>query len=274
MFRFRNQYLERVTIKRIFSSAKSEALSDKHALTTLFIATIPSFEHIHQLHRACLLGRGKGHGLLKCLVGLACPILLRRLLLFGCGGHARALIDIIESTTEWQIAGLVNQSVDERSDVLGYPVIGSDSDLASLRKEADSAVLAFGHFGNAAPRRSLAARLSEAGFTFPAIISAHAIVSRHTRVGEGTTIGHGVIVNAGASIGNHCIINSRALIEHDVSVEHHCHVSTGVMINGGAHVGEGSFIGSGTMVRECIVLPSHTILSAGKRIMGWPMREN
>lgn len=194
-----------------------------------------------------------------------------RLLLIGSGGHARALIDIIESASDWQIVGLVGQSTEIGAKVFGYPVLGCDDNLVDLRDHADGAILALGHLGSATKRQDLAQRLQALDFITPPIVSAHAIVSPHASLGPGTTVGHGAIVNAGARVGSHCIINSKALIEHDATIGDHCHVSTGVLINGGVSIGNASFIGSGSMIREGLVLPSQTVISAGKRVMGWPL---
>jgi sugar O-acyltransferase (sialic acid O-acetyltransferase NeuD family) len=196
---------------------------------------------------------------------------MKPLLLIGCGGHARSLIDVIETSGQWRIDGLVGLPAQVGSSVLGYQVIASDAELAELRLRCDAAVLAIGQLPDPAPRQRLAAQLQRLGFYSPLVISQHAHVSRHARLGPGTVVGHGVIVNAAAIVGAHCILNSRALIEHDAQIGDHCHVSTGVLINGGVRLGSGSFIGSGAMLREGLQLPPGTVISAGKRVMGWPL---
>lgn len=193
------------------------------------------------------------------------------LLLIGCGGHARALIDLIETTRQWQIHGLVGLPEQMGSQVLGYSVVGTDAQLKELRQQCDYAVLAVGQLADPLPRRRLARNLHELAFQTPVLISPHAHVSRHALIGSGTVVNHGVIVNAGAVVGAHCIINSRALIEHDVQIGEHCHISTGALINGGVSVGPGSFIGSGAMLREGLEIPPGSVISAGKRVMGWPL---
>lgn len=198
---------------------------------------------------------------------------MKPLLLIGCGGHARSLIELIESAVGWQIHGLVGLPEQVGSRVLGYPVIGCDNDLPELREECPSAVLAIGQLPDSAQRVRLSKHLEQFGFQCPVLVSPHAVVSRHAQLGPGTTVGHGVIVNAGVVVGSHCILNSRALLEHDVQVGHHCHISTGVLVNGGVTVGSGSFIGSGAMIREELNLPPLTVIGAGKRVMGWPMRD-
>ena len=198
---------------------------------------------------------------------------MKPLLLIGCGGHARSLIELIESTADWKIHGLVGLPEQTGTRVLGYPVLCCDDDLPVLKEECSTAVLAIGQLPDSARRARLAQQLEQCGFQFPVLISPHAVVSRHAQLGPGTTVGHGVIVNAGAVVGDHCIINTRALIEHDVHIGHHCHISTGVLVNGGVSVGSGSFIGSGTMIREGVHLPPLTVITAAKRVMGWPLRD-
>ena len=198
---------------------------------------------------------------------------MNSLLLIGCGGHARSLIELIESIGDWQIFGLVGLPEQVGSRVLGYSVIGCDHDLPSLREECLAAVLAIGQLPNSSLRVRLSRQLELIGFQSPSLISPYAVVSRHAQLGRGSTVGHGVIVNAGSVIGDHCIINSRALIEHDVRIGHYCHVSTAAIVNGGVQIGSDSFIGSGAMIREGLSLPPLTVVGAGKRVMGWPLRD-
>ena len=194
------------------------------------------------------------------------------LLLIGCGGHARSLIDVVESSGRWHVLGLVGLPEQMGEEVLGYPVLGCDQDLSSLHQQCTHALLAVGQIGLSAQRQRLGAELKRLEFTLPVVISGHAHVSRHAQIGAGTSVGHGVIVNAGASVGDYCILNSNSLIEHDAVIGDCCHISTGALVNGGVRIGEGGFIGSGAVLREGLNLPPHTVISAGKRVMGWPMR--
>ena len=195
------------------------------------------------------------------------------LLLIGCGGHARSLIDVVESSGRWHVLGLVGLPDQVGEDMLGYPVLGSDQDLPSLRQQCNHALLAIGQIGLSTQRKRLAAELERLEFALPVVISGRAHVSRHAQLGSGTSVGHGVIVNAGASVGDYCILNSNALIEHDAVIGHYCHICTGALVNGGTRIGIDSFIGSGAVLREGLNLPPQTVISAGKRVMGWPMRE-
>ena len=196
------------------------------------------------------------------------------LLLIGCGGHARSLIDVVESSSRWHVLGLVGLPEQVGEEVLGYPVLGCDEDLPSLRQQCTNVLLAVGQIGFSTQRQRLVAKLEGLNFLMPVVISGRAHVSHHAQLGSGCSVGHGVIVNAGSKVGDYSILNSNALIEHDAVIGNYCHISTGALVNGGTKIGSNSFIGSGVVLRDGLNLPPRTVISAGKRVMGWPMRED
>ncbi len=198
---------------------------------------------------------------------------MKDLIILGAGGHARSIIDIIESTSEWQICGLIGKNNEIGKKILGYKVLGNDTKLNSLRKHCNHAVIAIGQIKSCELRKKLALKLKSLGYKLPVIASQFSVVSKHSIIGEGTTIGHGAVVNANVKIGNNCIINSLSLIEHDSVIEDFCHISTGTLINGGVTIGKESFVGSNSMIRENIVIPSHTIIGASRKIMEWPSND-
>ncbi len=188
------------------------------------------------------------------------------ILLIGAGGHSHACIDAIEQQGRFRIFGLVCAPGDERSDCLGYPVLGSDDDLPTLRLNCANALVAAGQIGTPTLRQRLFRQLQSLGFTLPVIVSSHAYVSRHARVGVGTLVMHGAIINAGACVGANCIINSRALVEHETRVGDHCHISTGAILNGDVKVGDCSFIGSGSVVREGLTIGAGCLIGMGQTV--------
>ena len=192
---------------------------------------------------------------------------MNKLLLIGCGGHAKSIIDLVEENINWEIFGLIGLKHEVGSSILGYEVIGSDSDLKDLKNICPNAFLSIGQIKNAKNRKILAEKLNKFEFFFPTLISPKGYVSNHAILGEGTSIGHGAIINAGSNIGKNCIVNSNSLIEHDCVIEDFCHVSTGAIINGGVKIGSGSFIGSGSIIREGISIPEESVITAGSRIM-------
>ncbi|MEA1988467.1 MAG: NeuD/PglB/VioB family sugar acetyltransferase [Pseudomonadota bacterium] len=188
---------------------------------------------------------------------------MNQLLLIGAGGHCKACIDVIEQIGEWQIAGIIDRKDSGVKEVLGYPVIGCDDDLAELKKQYEYAFVTVGQIRSADLKMKLFNQLKTIGFKQPGLVSPLAYVSKHATIGEGTIVMHYSIVNAAAKVGDNCIINSKALIEHDAVVESHCHISTVATINGGVIVGGQSFIGSHATTKQTITIPPKSFIKAG-----------
>jgi sugar O-acyltransferase (sialic acid O-acetyltransferase NeuD family) len=188
---------------------------------------------------------------------------MKEIILIGGGGHCKSVIDVIEQEGQFQIAGIIDKAELFENNVLGYPVIGNDSDLEGLAKKYSHALVTIGQIKSPEPRKNLFNLAIKAGFIIPSIISPMAYVSKHAFIGNGVVVMHGVIINANASIGDNCIINSKALIEHDSKVYENCHISTNTTINGGVIIESGCFIGSGSILRESITINKNSFIKAG-----------
>ncbi|MDY6867882.1 MAG: acetyltransferase [Chloroflexota bacterium] len=189
------------------------------------------------------------------------------LLLVGGGGHCRSCIEVIETNSEYDIAGIVLPDIKNSQPILGYPVIGVDDELEQLLSETPRALISVGQIKSPDVRIRLFEKLIQLRAEMPVVIASTAYCSRHAYIGYGTILMHGVIVNAAANIGENCIINSQSLVEHDSQIEPHCHIATGARINGGVHVGMGTFIGSGAIIRENVRIGSRVVIGAGQVIL-------
>jgi sugar O-acyltransferase (sialic acid O-acetyltransferase NeuD family) len=185
------------------------------------------------------------------------------LLLVGGGGHCHSCIEAIESGGKYSIMGIIGLTADIGQTVLGYQVVGTDSDLSKMASEAYYAIVTLGQIKSPQPRMRLFEIVRDLRMVTPAISASTAIISRHARVGVGSIVMHGALLNAGSQIGENSIINSHALIEHDVRVGDHSHISTAAILNGGVEVGCGTFIGSGAVVHQCVRIGNNAIVGAG-----------
>ena len=191
---------------------------------------------------------------------------MKNIILIGGGGHCKSVIDVIEQEGRFEISGIIDKPELLGSRILGYPVIGNDSDLEVLAKKYQYALITVGQIKSPELRISLFDSAVKAGFLLATIISPRAYVSKHAEIGQGTVVIHDAIVNANASIGDNCIINSKALIEHDCSISKHCHISTNATINGGVTVESGCFIGSGSTTKESITIGEKSFIKAGSLV--------
>lgn len=190
------------------------------------------------------------------------------LILIGGGGHCRSCIDVIESGGQYRIKGVLDLPEQVGGSVLGYPIVGTDSELSDQVEREARFLITIGQIRTAEKRVSLFRRLKELGAALATVISPNAYVSPRASLREGTIVMHGAVVNVGARIGSNCIINTGAVVEHDVVIESHCHVAPGAVVNGVAHVLERSFIGSQAMVREGVVIGEACFIGAGCRVKG------
>ena len=192
---------------------------------------------------------------------------MKKILLIGGGGHCKSVIDVIEQEGRFEIAGIVDKPKLLGSKVLGYPIIGNDSDLSKLAKKYQYALITIGQIKSPSLRVKLFNLANEAGFILPSIISPNAYVSQHTSIGNGVVIMHNALVSANAVIGDNCIINSKVLIEHDCRILDHCHISTNATINGGVVVESGCFVGSGSITKESITIQKNSFIKAGSLVV-------
>jgi sugar O-acyltransferase (sialic acid O-acetyltransferase NeuD family) len=189
-----------------------------------------------------------------------------KIILIGGGGHCRSCIDVIESENRFEIAGIVEKDNTKRPPVLGYPVLGSDQNLAAYLDIAEFALVTVGQLEDSESRVNLFALAQNLGFKLPTILSPHAVVSPHSEMGAGSIVMHHAVVNAGAKIGQNCILNSKSLVEHDARVGDHCHISTGAILNGDVRVGDRSFIGSNAVVVQGVTIPPDSFIKASALI--------
>jgi sugar O-acyltransferase (sialic acid O-acetyltransferase NeuD family) len=186
-----------------------------------------------------------------------------KIILFGAGGHALSVIDVIETTKKFKILFLIDNF---DGFVENYQVYKEKKNLEYYKKYTKNVFISIGHIKNPAPRIKLFKELKEKKFIFPKIISPNAYVSRRTEIGDGTIIMHHALVNSNVKIGSNCIINSKALIEHGTEIESNCHVSTASIINGDCKIKKNSFIGSNSVVIQKTKIKQNSIIGAGKII--------
>jgi sugar O-acyltransferase (sialic acid O-acetyltransferase NeuD family) len=186
------------------------------------------------------------------------------IILIGSGGHCTACIDVIESSNQYEIAGIVDSG--ESKEILGYSILGDDSSLSELIKKYKNVCLAVGQIRSSKTRLRLYSLAKSLGANFPVIVSSQAYVSKHSVLGSGTIVMHGAVVQANVSIGENCIINDNSLIEHDSTIGSHSHISTGAIVNGKSKVGDHSFVGSNSTVIQEIEVGANVVIGAGKVI--------
>ena len=191
---------------------------------------------------------------------------MKEIILIGGGGHCKSVIDVIEQEGLYKIVGIIDKHELLGKDILGYSVIGTDSNLKVLAKKHKNALITVGQIKSSDLRKKLFKLAFEAGFSFPTIASPRSYISRHAKIGQGSVVMHNALINAQAIVGSNCIINTNALIEHDSIIGDFCHISTNAVVNGGVTIGTGVFFGSCSSTKEGIVISENAFINAGSFI--------
>lgn len=191
---------------------------------------------------------------------------MKDIILIGGGGHCKAVIDVIEQEGKFNIIGIIDKPELLGKNVLGYEIIGNDSQLSNLIKKCNNVIITIGQIRSPLLRINLFNEVLKLGFALPTIVSPRAYISQRARIGIGSVVMHDALVSAGSLVGDNCIINSKAIVEHDSEIGNHCHISTNAVINGDVTVGNGSFIGSGVVTKEGIRIKDNFFAKAGSVI--------
>jgi sugar O-acyltransferase (sialic acid O-acetyltransferase NeuD family) len=183
--------------------------------------------------------------------------------IYGAGGQARVLLELMDRAGICPIAGIVDDNPDFLgTKVDGIAVLGAIERLASLIRvhRIHRAVIAV---GNNANRKKLADHARAQGLRLPVLIHPHAYVSPTAKMGDGSVVMAGAVISAHTTIGELGIINTRASVDHDCSVGDCVHIAPGATLAGGVTVGNGTLIGVGATIMPGLCIGDNSVVGAG-----------
>lgn len=171
------------------------------------------------------------------------------LIIYGAGGHGKALIDLVRALSMYRIVGLIDDGLSLDDNVMGVPVLGGASELEGLRRQGIAlAINAVGGIGNPAIRRTVFDRLAEAGFACPAVVHPRATVEPGAVLAPGVQVFANAYVGSDARIGFGCIVNTGAIVSHDCVLDAYANLSPGAILAGEVNIGAGALVGMGATI--------------------------
>ena len=192
--------------------------------------------------------------------------MIKKIIIYGAGGHAKSCIEVIESQKKYKIIGLIGKKHELSKLIMGYKVIGTDRDLRTLIKKTKNIIIGIGSIKQNDIRKKIFIKLKTLGFNLPKIIASTSYVSKNAEILEGSIIFHHCFINTGARIGKNCIINSGTIIEHETLISDHCNVATSVTINGNVSIGANTFIGSGSTIIQSIKIGKNSLIPMSSKV--------
>jgi len=185
----------------------------------------------------------------------------KKVVIFGSGGHAKVVLEILEEMGGYEVVGVVEKARPVASSFLGYPVLSEEDDLKHR-----AGVVAIGDNWK---RQQAARNILEKwpDFQFITAIHPNAQVSHRARIGQGTVVMGGAIIHPDVRIGNHCVVNTSASIDHDCLVENFASIAPGCTLGGTTQVGECTAVALGAKVIHKIKIGAHCVIGAGSVVL-------
>lgn len=187
-----------------------------------------------------------------------------RLLVIGSSGHASVLLDAIELTGGYDIAGYADDTLPIGTVRRGHPVLGGINDVAEICAEQviSHVVIAVGD--NWWRRKVYSDLIMQCPhLRFSIVRHPSAIVARSAEISAGAVILAGSHVGPGSRVGEFCILNTGSSIDHDCIMHEFSSVAPGVSTGGLVEIGECSAIGVGASISDRISIGRHTVVGTG-----------
>jgi len=185
------------------------------------------------------------------------------IVLFGTGGHAKVVAEIVQLQGLHRMVGLVSEDGRPGDFIEGLEVIASNQNFGEVLPGYDvrGAIIALG----LNKHRMHLSELIGGSLEFVNAVHPSATVSRQAGLGPGTVVMAGAVINPGTRIGAHCIINTASSIDHDCTVGDFTHVCPGALVAGHVDIAVGCWLGIGSIVSDHINIGERAFLSAGAR---------
>lgn len=180
----------------------------------------------------------------------------KKIILFGCGGHARSVADILIRNDPGVSLVFVDENAREHETLYRFDVI----------KHIESLDLPyFFAIGDNGIRKTQYDEFGVSGLI--SVISRNAHLGYKSSIGKGCFIGNSCHIGPEAEIGDNTIINSSAVIEHEVRIGKHSHIGPNAVVSGRSSIGDLSFIGVGAVVKDNIAICSEVVIGAGATVI-------
>jgi sugar O-acyltransferase (sialic acid O-acetyltransferase NeuD family) len=179
------------------------------------------------------------------------------MIIYGASGHAKVIIDILNSMNCQAIDFVID---DDPSiiNIKGLNVCNSFTE-EMIGMELMVAI------GNNGIRKKIVEKVSNP--FIKAIVHPSAIIFEDIKIGNGSVVMPNATINSSSIIGDHCIINTGAIIEHDANFSDFVHISPGATITGNVNIGEGTQIGAGATVIPGVSIGKWVTVGAGAVII-------
>lgn len=184
---------------------------------------------------------------------------MRTLLIWGCGGHGRVVLDVARAMGNFEEIVFYDDSPAKSDTIQGVTVLSGQ--VGDARPAVSTGFIIA--IGSNRVRSERFAEAVAAGYTPVACIHPSAVISPSAVIGAGTVVMPRAVVQNSAVVGANCIINTAVIVEHDCVIGEHAHLSPSAALGGGVTVGSFVHMGIGAIAIPRTKIGEGVVVGAG-----------
>lgn len=181
------------------------------------------------------------------------------IVIFGAGGHAKVVADIVIKAGQYKITAFVDDYKDNQQ-LWNIPIISEKTYFANPTIAMGVVAL-----GDNYIREKVVKLITEKNSKFIFIKAIHpsAQIASDTTIGVGTVVMANAVVNPSSAVGAHCIVNTAASVDHDCLIHDFASIAPGACLGGNCQVGRSSAVSVGATLLHKITIGTNSVVGAG-----------
>ena len=181
-----------------------------------------------------------------------------KVLVYGSRMFGQVIRCLVEDCGH-EFAGFIDDTYE------GDGVLGSFASVAQKHPPSGYGCVNAVGYSDLAARRSVTARIREAGYSMPVLVHPRAYVSATSAVGQGTFVMAGALVDCRVTVGDNVVVWPGVCISHDCTISGNTFLSPNCTVCGDCRVGTDCFVGAGAVIVSHADVPDRTRIKALER---------
>jgi UDP-perosamine 4-acetyltransferase len=185
------------------------------------------------------------------------------ILIIGAGGHAKVLLDALQTQPNVTVIGILEiNPAYVGKEIFGVKVLVEEH-INQYPPQQVKLVNGLGSISIPKQRQLIFNKFKSLGYEFFSVQHANAGIAQEVVLSEGVQVMAGSVIQTGCRIGRNVIVNTRTAIDHDCQISDHVHLAPGVTLCGDVVIGETSHIGAGAIITQGIKIGKQCLVGAG-----------
>ena len=188
---------------------------------------------------------------------------MKKIIIFGGGGHAKIIQDCIQLIRNYKVVGFIDKKNYDSSLSKKMKYLGVAKNLNQIIKGQNlQNILGVVAIGSNITRKEIVLEVKKINnsFKWANIIHPSAIISNTAKIGTGNMFLAGSIICSDAKIDNHVSINTGTHLDHDNVFSDFSSTGPGVATGGNVKVGKLSFLGIGSTIKHNVSIGDNTVV--------------